>query len=207
MFMAETLGSPNFNPPSIPNTSYNPPYNPYHNVGPKPTPPVTLTLTPTLLLTLTLTLRRIFPIGRPYRVLFAEYFSPKNVYALLGRMRYQIGSQLEITVVTNPNPNPNTDPNSDSYPIESTAQQIRETIGKCLDLSEDFYAIHIIELSLSDYLSDLMSKKLKSQNQRIYNPDEYLFDFIEYNGGLSLNPFYREHLKLMKEVSSGLGLG
>ena len=38
-----------------------------------------------------------------------------------------------------------------------------------------------------------------AKNKHIYNPNEYLFDFIEYNGGISTSPLYREHLRMMTE--------
>jgi hypothetical protein len=124
---------------------------------------------------------RLYPSGMPYRVLFAEYFNPKNLYSLLGRTKFPIGSHLEITVLV---------------PSGTIAQKIRETVKQCMNSCK---SLEIIELSLNEYSKQLMSKMMVRKNKGTSYAD-YLYDFIEYNGGMSIDPLYKEILNMMSKV-------
>jgi hypothetical protein len=148
--------------------------------------------------------RRLQPPGRPFRVLFAEYFHPRSVYSLVGQMislelyNFEIVVVVPQTVVV-----PNTAGPAGAEQYVTLATQMRNALYACRDPSKPVIRVDIIEETISDYFSALMSAKLSAINKGTYDPKKFTFDFIEYNGGMSLNPLYREHLNMISQVSTG----
>jgi hypothetical protein len=81
-------------------------------------------------------------------------------------------------------------------PSGTIAQKIRETVKQCMNSCK---SLEIIELSLNEYSKQLMSKMMVRKNKGTSYAD-YLYDFIEYNGGMSIDPLYKEILNMMSKV-------
>lgn len=59
--------------------------------------------------------------------------------------------------------------------------------------------LKLYDASLSDFLSErVMEIDLNGKSGR--NAGNLLFDFVEYNGGLSSDPAYKKNLKMMAKV-------
>ena len=124
-----------------------------------------------------------------------------NLYCLVGKIFTKIGKQVHITAII-PNTAITILPNGE---LMKTSEVVLNTIKSCLkvdDVSSFLTIIH--EMTLSDYLSKSMTKMLLNINKKFYNQNDYLFDFIEYNGGISISPLYKEHLNLMQKVCTSL---
>jgi hypothetical protein len=143
--------------------------------------------------------RRLKPAGRKYRVLFGEFFNPRNVYSLLGQTLAQYGSQVEVVVVVPPADMERWRASGTGEYV-SARQTILDTVASCFTpLHNGPPPLTVVESTLSDYLSTQLSDMMADKNKFSFDPTAYLFDFIEYNGGMSASPLYREHLRLMTE--------
>jgi hypothetical protein len=100
----------------------------------------------------------------------------------LGRTKFPIGSHLEITVLV---------------PSAKIAEKIKETVKECM--MNSYKSLEIIDLSLHEYSNNLMSQIMILKNKGKSYTD-YLYDFIEYNGGISIDPLSKENLMMMTKV-------
>ncbi len=139
----------------------------------------------------------IYNLGRPYRVLFAEYFSDRNIYSLLGYVaNTEDKFDIEIVVVT---------------PDEDRIINIMNKITTCLpkDMLE---LVTFIKLDMNDYIPRI-NIQLSYIRNHVYGTgfalddiEEYGYDYIEYFGGPSLSPFYEEHLIAIANILNPIGV-
>lgn len=120
-----------------------------------------------------------------FKILFAEYFNLRNIYSLLVfAKKYKLESKLEIIVLTS---------------NQQMEAEIRGTAQFCLStVSSLLSSIKFITWDATGRIS----QALKASNYGY-------FDYIEYNGGISLDPNYLEHLadlKMMIGKSGVLGV-
>lgn len=125
-----------------------------------------------------------------YRVLFAEYFEPEMIYNLLGVFQREKFGFYEIIIV--------------SEDIEKI-NLIKENINYCgQKLEIKFGKVVYKTLSLKDYLNTTV-KSLKTKGVKTQ-----LFDYIEYNGGISISDQYSTQLSnfnlLLKPKKGVIGL-
>jgi hypothetical protein len=92
-------------------------------------------------------------------------------------------SQMEIVVVT---------PKS-----SGVTAVIQKAVAAC---GYEATPITVVERTLSDYFSMMMANMQRAKNNNGYDPRHYLFDYVEYNGGMSVSPLYREHLRYISQV-------
>jgi len=115
----------------------------------------------------------------PYRILFAHYFDILMVQNLIGVFKLEKFENYLLTVVT------------EDIII---ANQLRVQLSKCLGFIDiNLLRIEIIELPLSEYL-------------RNSSQDIPMFDYIEYNGGLSFDENYLDNLASLRNVLTTNGI-
>ena len=139
----------------------------------------------------------VYNLGRAYRVLFAEHFSDRNIYSFLG---YVVKSEdkfdIEIVVVT---------------PDEDRIINIMKRITTCL--SKDMLGlITFIKLDMNDYIPRIniqlsyIRGYAKKNGFFLDDEEEYGYDYIEYFGGPSLSPFYKEHFMAIANILNPRGI-
>lgn len=90
----------------------------------------------------------LFPhVFLPIRVLFAEYFNPKNIYSLLGRLRHRIGGNIEITVIAN----------------AETIKEIKHAVFSCVNKGDIVYPVIFIEMALRTYVQSSLAEIKKNK--------------------------------------------
>ncbi len=139
----------------------------------------------------------VYNLGRAYRVLFAEYFSDRNIYSFLGYVaKSEDKFDIEIVVVT---------------PDEDRIINIMNRITTCLpkDMLE---LITFIKSDMNDYIPRINIQLSYIRNHAyatgfaLDDVEEYGFDYIEYFGGPSLSPFYEEHFIAMANILNPRGI-
>lgn len=76
-------------------------------------------------------------------------------------------------------------------------REIKHTIFSCVRERDVIYPVVFIEMSLGTYVQTSLSKIAndKKKKKKTSKDDSPLFDFIEYNGGISLDPLYQSNLR------------
>ena len=92
---------------------------------------------------------------------------------------------MEISVVTN----------------AKIIAKIENVLLTCADWTMGQIPLILYDTSLSDFLSERVMK-IEFDGKIGRDAGNLLFDFVEYSGGLSSDPAYKEHLKMMAKVSN-----
>ena len=110
--------------------------------------------------------RRLKPAGRKYRVLFAEHFNPRNLYSLLGQSLAPYASQVEIVAVVPPMTAEEARWREEG--ALSPRERILAKVDQCFPPLSGGRppALTVIEMSLSDYFSKLMSRSVGLESTR-----------------------------------------
>ena len=107
-----------------------------------------------------------------FRVLFAEYFNPKNVLSLVSYAYRELNSNIEITVLSS-----------------SSFEYLKSIITRCSPTSLNM--IKFVELKAS-HSGPLSTSLLEHVGDG--------YDYIEYNCGCTVNKDYLQQLKDLAKV-------
>ena len=80
------------------------------------------------------------------------------------------------------------------------------TLGKMVEICQpDMYNLKLINvrtISLNKFLPVFFSEI--QTGGAVHQKEEYFFDFIEYNGGVTFSSTFKEDMRMMNQVSVGL---
>lgn len=118
------------------------------------------------------------------RFLFAEYFDRRLIFNLLGYFSRKKFRNFEIVVV-------HRDP--------QFMVSIQNSIQSCLALIDfESSLLHFEVSDLTFYLERFLKENSELPSKK--------FDYIEYNGGISMDPSFRTHLNLFSGALSADGV-
>lgn len=131
---------------------------------------------------------KVFNSGHVFRFLFAKYFNPKIIYNLIGFFDRTGFKQYEIVIVTE----------------EPVINEIKATIESCRTMLKNGPpAIVYSKVGISDYLKHSLTRK---RYQASHMKHSVLFDYVEYNYGLSMSDDYTTELANFKELLAPEGV-
>ena len=106
-------------------------------------------------------------------MLFAEYYHPKMLYALLGYAARELDSKIEITVVS----------------TIVDAETVKAVINMCNPKLLGMVRFFSLPVKSKNWFSTALRNEIRDG-----------FDYIEYNGGMSIDDEYLLHLKDLSSV-------
>jgi hypothetical protein len=116
--------------------------------------------------------------SKSYRVLFAEHFNPRNVATLMGFAAEHLQGRVEVIVVTS---------------SRTVMDDLVESIKFCALVENLPYTIHLAA-SLEVWLREYSDKAWSGAENAPF------FDYIEYNGGVSMSDDAAQEMSLMRDV-------
>lgn len=130
----------------------------------------------------------VFNSGHTFRFLFASYFNPKIIYNLIGFFDRTGFTAYEIVVVAD----------------ESVLNEIKNTLQACsLGLKNKHVSITYSSVTAAEYLRTALAKRMFHTPATM---NAVLFDYIEYNGAMSVSSNYETELADFKQLLQPKGV-